>query len=250
MKGDLGRREESSITQGADVNVASGRRHDGACTGPPITATRRWRRAAQGARKRQSDDAHRQLHAAALAGKAGSAPVVRALLKAGADVKAVTTSGATPLHFAAQSGDADAVGAMLDKGANANARETEWGQTPLIFAAEYDRPAAIKVLLKHGADPSIHTTVMNLTEETAREQAATRKRNEVLISFEPKERRDSINKAMAAAAAAAPPVDSSGAGPADSAVAVQQRGGRGGPQPEGTVHARADPGRRSKPDAW
>jgi hypothetical protein len=129
-----------------------------------------------------------------IAGKAGSAAVVRELLKAGADVNAVTTNGAAPLHFAAQSGDPDAVGAMLDKGANANARETEWGQTPLVFAAEYDRPAAIKVLLKRGADPSIHTTVMNLTEETAREQAATRKRNEVLISFMPKERRDSIAK--------------------------------------------------------
>src|SRR5204863_6442011 len=111
-----------------------------------------------------------------IGGKAGSASVVRELLKAGADVNAMTTNGAAPLHFAAQSGDPDAVGAMLDKGANANARETEWGQTPLLFAAEYDRPAAIKVLLKRGADPSIHTTVMNLTEETAREQAATRKR--------------------------------------------------------------------------
>jgi len=169
-----------------------------------------------------------------IAGKAGSAAVVRELLKAGADVNAVTTNGAAPLHFAAQSGDPDAVGAMLDKGANANARETEWGQTPLVFAAEYDRPAAIKVLLKRGADPSIHTTVMNLTEETAREQAATRKRNEVLISFMPKERRDSIAKAAAAAAAAAPPVDTTqlngfGGG--------QQRGGRGGPAPKGPFTA-------------
>jgi ankyrin repeat protein len=169
-----------------------------------------------------------------IAGKAGSAPVVRELLKAGADVNAVTTNGAAPLHFAAQSGDPDAVGAMLDKGANANARETEWGQTPLVFAAEYDRPAAIKVLLKRGADPSIHTTVMNLTEETAREQAATRKRNEVLISFMPKERRDSIAKATAAAAAAAPPVDST---QLNAFGGGQQRGGRGGPQPKGPFTA-------------
>ena len=66
-------------------------------------------------------------------------------------------SGATPLHLAAAAGNPDAVGALLDKGADANAREPEWGQTPLVFAAEYDRAAAIKALLKHGADPSIHT---------------------------------------------------------------------------------------------
>ncbi len=58
------------------------------------------------------------------------------------------------------------------KGADPNARESSWGQTPLVFAAEYDRPAAIQVLLKHGADPSIHTRVLNLSDDAAREQAA------------------------------------------------------------------------------
>jgi uncharacterized protein len=133
--------------------------------------------------------AYTPLHIAA---KSGNTDVVTALVKAGADVNAVTSTGATALHFAAAAGNPDAVSVLLDHGANANARESEWGQTPLVFAAEYNRAAAIRVLLKRGADPSLHTTMVNLTEEAARDQAATKKRNEVLISFEPKERRDSI----------------------------------------------------------
>ena len=147
--------------------------------------------------------------------RTGSAAVVRALLAAGADVKATTTSGATALHFAAAAGNPDAVAALLDKGADPNARESMWGQTPLVFAAEYNRADAIKVLLKHAADPSIHTNVVNLNEQTAREQAATRKRNQVLISFEPPARHDSAEKEYQAALAAA-------------RAANPQRGGRGG----------------------
>src|SRR6266850_6631378 len=134
-----------------------------------------------------------------IASKRGSASVVRQLISSGADVSATTTSGATPLHFAAGGGSADVVTALLDHGANANARESEWAQTPLVFAAENDRPAAIRALLKHGADPSIHTSTINLNEETAREQAATKKRNEVLISFEPeKHKNDTVKAAMPA----------------------------------------------------
>ncbi len=229
MNGDL-TAVKKLIAQGADVNDAQGdgmtALHWAAEHGDSAMAAALLKARAN-VKATTHIGSYTPLH---IAGKAGSAPVVSELLKAGADVNAVTTNGATPLHFGASSGDPDAVAAMLDKGANANARESEWGQTPLVFAAEYDRPAAIRVLLKHGADPSIHTTVMNLTEETAREQAATRKRNEVLISFEPKERRDSINKAMAAAAAAAPPVDTTAGGGFGGG---QQRGGRGGPQPKG-----------------
>src|SRR3712207_8882302 len=41
------------------------------------------------------------------------------------------------------------------------------------------------------SDPSLRTRVVNLTEQEAREQAAEKKRNAVLVSFEPKARRDS-----------------------------------------------------------
>jgi ankyrin repeat protein len=127
-----------------------------------------------------------------VASKSGNAAVVKALLDAGGDAKAVTTSGATALHFAAAAGSPDAISALVDHGADINARENEWGQTPLIFAAEYNRPDAIRVLSKRGADVSIHTTVVNLNDDAARDQAATRKRNEILVSFEPQARRDSV----------------------------------------------------------
>jgi ankyrin repeat protein len=128
-----------------------------------------------------------------LAARAGNAAVVKQLLAAGADAKAVSGAGGTALHFAAEAGSAEAVNALVAKGADVNAEEPVWGQTPLIFAAEADRPAAIAALLKAGANPNIHTKVVNVSEQTAREQAAARKRDSVLISFEPPARRDSAD---------------------------------------------------------
>lgn len=155
-----------------------------------------------------------------VASKDGNAAVVRTLIRAGSDVNAMTATGATALHLAAASGSADAVTALLDKGADVNAKESEWGQTPLLFAAEYDRADVIRVLLKRGADANAHTTNVSLNDEAARDQAAQKKRNEVLVSFMPQERRDSVAAAMteAAAKAAANPGRVGGGG----------GGGRGG----------------------
>ncbi|MDB4876646.1 MAG: hypothetical protein JWM41_3092 [Gemmatimonadetes bacterium] len=217
MHGDLAA-VKKLIEQGADVNVSQGDgmtalhwaadRGDTAMTGALLHAHANVKAVTR-------IGSYTPLH---IASKSGNAAVVRALLKAGSDANGLTASGAAPLHLASAAGNPDAVAALLDAGANANARESEWDQTPLVFAAEYDRPAAIRVLLKHGADASIHTKVVNLTEESAHEQAGTRKRNEVLVSFMPPARRDSVAKAAAAAAAAA-----LAAGPA-----AGGRGARGG----------------------
>jgi ankyrin repeat protein len=59
------------------------------------------------------------------------------------------------------------------------------------------------VLLKRGADASLRTRLMSLTEEASRENAATRARNEKLLSYLPESVRDSIRKANAAQNAAA-----------------------------------------------
>ena len=40
---------------------------------------------------------------------------------------------------------------LADAKADVNAREAEWGQTPLIFAASANRADAINALLKRGA---------------------------------------------------------------------------------------------------
>ena len=181
-----------------------------------------------------------------IASKNGNAAVVRALIKAGADVNAVTNSGATALHLAAGSGSADAVLALIEKGADVNARESTHGQTPLIFAAEYDRADAIRVLLKHGADANAFTTEENLNEQSARDQAAQKKRNEVLISFMPQARKDSVAaaaKAEAAKLAANPGLAGGRAGGGGA-----RGGGGGGMRPVGPftpeqVQAAIDSGR-------
>lgn len=203
MKGDLAR-VRALIASGASVNAPQGdgmtalhwaaERGDSAMT---VTLLR----AHASVKATTRIGGYTPLHIAA---RTGRGAVVRALLSAGADAKLATESGATPLHFAAASGDASSVEALIAKGADVNAREREWGQTPLVFAASADRADAIKVLLAKGADPSIHTTVMNLQEAAAQEQAATRKRNAVLVSFEPEKHKDSVTAQQAAAPAPAP----------------------------------------------
>jgi ankyrin repeat protein len=123
-----------------------------------------------------------------LASKAAKAEVVRTLLEAGSNPKATTSTGdATALHFAAGAGSREAVIALLDKGADVNARESTWGQTPLMFAAAYNRLQALKVLLERGADPKTASTVVNLPAQQALDQAAERRRNEILTAFRNKQ---------------------------------------------------------------
>jgi ankyrin repeat protein len=221
------------IAQGADVNVPQG---DG------MTALHWAAEHADSALAIALLHAHANVKATTrigaytplqLASRAGGSAVVRALLAAGADPNVTDANGATALHLAAAAGNPDAVSALLEKGANPNARESEWGQTPLIFAAEANRAAAIKVLVAKGADPTIHSKMVNLNEDAAREQAGTKKRNEVLIAFMPQARRDSV-----AAAAKAQAHDDSIAAAQGGAFARRGGGGggggaRGGPQPKG-----------------
>ena len=123
---------------------------------------------------------HTPLH---VAGRSGRAPVVRALLDAGADPHARTASGATALHLAAQAGNAEAVAALLDHGADANARERTWGQTPLMFAAAANRLGPVNVLMERGADLEIATKVVDLPALDAVDRAAAGRRKEVLDGF-------------------------------------------------------------------
>ena len=132
-----------------------------------------------------------------IAARAGNGAVVQALLAAGADHTVLTATGVTALHLAAQAGDVASVNALVAKKADVNAREANWGQTPLMFAASADRSGAVAALLKAGANPSVKTNTLNLTEELARQQAAARKRNEMLFAALPPAVRDSAMKAIA-----------------------------------------------------
>jgi ankyrin repeat protein len=124
--------------------------------------------------------AHTPLHVAA---EAGSAPVVVALLEAGADPGATTSAGVTALHLAAMSGSAAAVAALLDRGAAVNAREPAWSQTPLMLAAARGRTAAVKLLLERGADHAATARTFDVLAAAAQDRQARAKRNQVLAAL-------------------------------------------------------------------
>ncbi|MEK7402876.1 MAG: ankyrin repeat domain-containing protein [Gemmatimonadota bacterium] len=223
MNGDLAA-VRSLIAKGANVNQPQGdgmtalhwaaERGDAAMVGVLLSA-----RASVKAATHIGE--YTPLHVAA---KTGNGSVVSALITAGSDATALTTSGASALHFAAAAGDSVSVAAIVGAKADVNAKEKEWAQTPLMFAASADRAAAVRVLLRGGASPTAQTSAMSIQEMTAAEQAAARKRNAVLVSFEPEKH---TNDTAAAAPTPAPgmiipPPDP--AAPARPAPAPQPKG--------------------------
>jgi ankyrin repeat protein len=152
---------------------------------------------------------HTPLHVAA---KGGHPRVIRLLVDAKADVKALTTTGAAPLHFAAASGSSDAVAILLDAGADVNVREPQWGQTPLMFAAASGRTAVVKLLVARGADVRATAKVVDISARNRRDSTESRARNARVAA---------IQKELAAASARA-----ATKGPAPAAGA--RAGGRGG----------------------
>jgi truncated hemoglobin YjbI len=84
---------------------------------------------------------------------ASTGAVARVLLTAGANVD--VTSGptrGTPLHQAARRGHAEVAAALLDHGANIEARDGK-GQTPLRRAVNCRQLPVVQLLMQRGADP-------------------------------------------------------------------------------------------------
>jgi uncharacterized protein len=107
-----------------------------------------------------------------LASREGQASIVEALLKAGVDADARSSTGSTPLMLAAASGNVEAVRRLLDTGADPKIKETARGQTALMFAAAYNRVGAVELLARRGADVSATSKVVDLYELTREEAAA------------------------------------------------------------------------------
>src|SRR5262245_39235688 len=164
--------------------------------------------------------AHTPLH---IASKSGSSAVVRLLVDAKADVRALTTTGAAPLHFAAASGSRDAVTILLDAGADPNVREPQWGQTPLMFAAAAGRTEAVRALLARGADPRMTAKVVNISERNRLDSADSRARNARVAETQ---------KALAAKAAAAAAAGKPAASAAPAARRARTADGDNGGEPE------------------
>ena len=77
--------------------------------------------------------------------------LVRALIKAGANVKVKNQFGTSALTEAAIIGSASIINALIKAGADPNTKNPE-GETPLMAAARSGKVEAAKVLLEAGAD--------------------------------------------------------------------------------------------------
>ena len=97
-----------------------------------------------------------------LASQKGHAPIIQALIRAGADLKTGTPNGTTPLMVAAAAGEAAAVKILIDHGADVNAKDGVRAQTPLMYAAASNRAAVIELLAASGADLRATSKVSNL----------------------------------------------------------------------------------------
>jgi ankyrin repeat protein len=97
-----------------------------------------------------------------LAAVNGNAAIARLLLDAGANVGVVLPEGETILMTAARTGRPELVTLLLDRGADINARETWYGETALIWAAAENHGEAIGVLVSRGADPDGRSTRLDV----------------------------------------------------------------------------------------
>ena len=95
------------------------------------------------------------------AAKFGHSSVVELLLRAGANINAQHSSGATPLYLAAESGQAAVVRTLIAAGAALNVQVKDSGFTPLLCAARFGTLEVVQVLIEAGAD--IHSTGHNGT---------------------------------------------------------------------------------------
>jgi|GEM_PF-2567191 len=105
------------------------------------------------------------LHFAAQSGHIG---IVRALIDAGADVNAKNPQDITPLHLAAWDGNSEIVGMLLDRGADLNLRsQRNKGMSALDIAAMTGATDVVRLLISRGvdaraADPVKKATPMHL----------------------------------------------------------------------------------------
>ena len=86
-----------------------------------------------------------------IATESGHEAVVRALIKAGADVNKATDIGETRLYIAAANGNKTVVRALLELGVKVN-KAKNGRMTPLFIAAQFGHEAVVRTLIKADAD--------------------------------------------------------------------------------------------------
>jgi hypothetical protein len=100
--------------------------------------------------------------------RAGSAKRVKGALARGAKLATAFDGSATPLHSAAQGGDAEIVRALLESGGKRLLEKIDdSGRTPLLCAVEAARVEAVRALLAAGADVNARDVYGNTALRTA-----------------------------------------------------------------------------------
>jgi len=82
-----------------------------------------------------------------------SVEAAKALIDAGADINARDSDGETPLHIACSEGQVDIVKLLLESEVLDINNETDEGKTALMFAAQACSCETCKMLLEKGANP-------------------------------------------------------------------------------------------------
>ena len=112
-----------------------------------------------------------------LAAQRGNAAIVARLLEAGSKATLMTSTGVQPIHLAAEAGSVESVQSLLLKGADVNAKDTTHERTPLIFAASANRVNVIKFLMTKGANVQATTKVIDYIARSQADNAARTQRD-------------------------------------------------------------------------
>jgi ankyrin repeat protein len=89
----------------------------------------------------------------------GNVPILRRLLQAGADPNTATPGGESALMTAVRGGHVDAVTLLLDRGANVHATDAVRAQTALMWAVTEGHLDVVKLLVGRGASVNARTVV-------------------------------------------------------------------------------------------
>lgn len=109
----------------------------------------------------------------------GAAPVIKELLAHGADVQAANAVGGNAVTAAAESGDVEVLGILLDHGGNPNSKvrigESNAEVSALMTAAQLGHLEFVRILLDRGADVNLtteHGNALSFAAFTGRQRVA------------------------------------------------------------------------------
>ena len=121
-------------------------------------------------------DPTRSLTALHMAAYNGHTETVNYLIEQGATVDCRDSEGKTPLIHACTGPFAKAAEALIDAGADIDARDSTEGFTPLMMAAGLGQTEVVEVLLKHQADK----TLVDKDNESAADHARNSGHDEIV----------------------------------------------------------------------